>query len=143
MRKSLRIYGTAALLMVLALLSIAGTAQAAYPAHVAAPTGPTAGGPTVPVTHGRLSQLNWQVISGNTVAFHGVTGLRRSYFNPPPNVGSTVAFTTIVYGDGFQSANSSWTVTFVDLARDWFIAEKNDTHTYSGPGPWTANFNNC
>ena len=143
MRKSLRIYGTAVLLMVLAVLSIAGAAQAAYPAHAPAPPGRAASGPNVPVTHGRLSQLNWQVISGNTVAFHAVTGLRRSFFNPPPNVGSTVAFAPIQYGDGFQSANTLFTVTFVDTARDWFIAEKNDTHTYSGPGPWTANFNQC
>ena len=76
MRKSLRIYGTAVLLTVLAVLGVVGGAQAAYPAHVAAPPKPGASSPMVPVTHGRLMQLNWQVISGNTVAFHGVHRIR-------------------------------------------------------------------
>src|SRR5689334_3637591 len=108
MKKYFRFYGTAALLALLTVLSIAGAAQAAYPARLAQPPGPAGrtAPPSSPLTHGRLSQLNWQTVSGNTVTFHAVTGLRRSYFSPPPNVGDTVFFTNILFGDGQQSSST-------------------------------------
>jgi hypothetical protein len=139
---NMRIYRTAGLLVLLLLLSLNGAVGAAFPLTPVAPvTAPAAG--VAPLTHGRLSQLSWTAVSANTAILHAVAGLRRSYFQPPPNLGDSISYTPIVFGDGFQSPNNLFIVTYVDAVRDWFIAEKDATHTYSGPGPWTANFNTC
>src|SRR5689334_10930720 len=112
MKRYLRFYGTAVLLVLLTVLSIAGATQAANPGEPGQPPNPAGRlPPSSPLTHGRLSQLNWQTVSGNTVTFHATAGIRRSFYNPPPNVGDSIAFANIVYGDGFQSPNTNFTVT--------------------------------
>ena len=144
MKKYLRFYGTAALLALLTILSIAGAAQAAYPSRVAQPPNPPGkvAPPRSPETHGRLSQLNWQTVSGNTVTFHATAGIRRSFYNPPPM--SAIASPSPLSPLATAAIlPTRILVTFVDTTHDWVIAEKTDTHTYSSPGPWTANFNNC
>src|SRR5215216_3893576 len=144
MKRYLRFYVTTGLLVLMACVTFMyGTANAAYPpappaARPAAesparlafgaltrPGVPFGSRPASPLTHGRLSQLVWHRVAGNFAAeFHAVAGLRRSYFIPPPNVGDTVVFTTIEFGDGTFSANSNFTATYVDVTNDWFTADK-------------------
>ena len=95
-----------------------------------------------PDSHGRLGQLYWSRTTGNTVEFRAIVGARRSYYTPLPTVGSTVNITPIYYGDG-TSSDSAFLVTFVDVANDYFIAEKVVTHTYAGSGPYTAYLSDC
>ncbi len=145
MKQHLRFYGTAALLVMLMLVSISTAANAARPASEAAPPPPRPSQLPVPPTHDRLGQLNWQTVSGNTARITATAGSRRSYpgFPTPPNVGDVVQFATIVFGDGQQSANQNFVCTFVDLINDWVLLEKVETHTYSNSGPFTASFGTC
>ncbi|HXD21485.1 MAG TPA: MBG domain-containing protein [Vicinamibacterales bacterium] len=46
------------------------------------------------------------------------------------------------FGDG-QSGNANGTVTSVNDAEDWYIADLTVRHTYAGPGPYTATFIGC
>src|SRR5262245_34391437 len=127
MKIHLRLYRLAGLLALLSVFgSLAAGAGAAYPPPLAgsapghqAAAPPAAAGlaPAVPATHGRLSQIHWRRTTGGFAAeIHAVAGLRRSYFTPPPVVGGTVAHTAIIFGDSTQSANTNFTVTFVDVA---------------------------
>ena len=72
--------------------------------------------------------------------------LRRSYYDPPPNVGDTVDLdldARIFFGDGQIPVDSLYQVVAVDITNDWFVATKDVTHQYAGPGPWTADINSC
>ena len=48
----------------------------------------------------------------------------------------------IGFGDG-QSGNATGTVTSVNAAEDWYIADLTVRHTYAGAGPYTASFIGC
>ena len=48
----------------------------------------------------------------------------------------------ISFGDG-QSGNATGTVTSVNTAEDWYIADLTVRHTYAGVGPYTASFVGC
>src|SRR5690242_19444427 len=140
MKKSIRLYGIAALLALLAMVSIGGTVNAARPSSIASPPPPQK---ARPATHDRLGQLNWNTVGTNVAHFVATAGIRRSFYNPPPNVGDSVNFTFLAFGDGFQSSNQLFIVTFVDPVNDWIIARKEETHTYSSSGPFTASFGTC
>lgn len=93
-------------------------------------------------THFRSTQLNWTHVSGTTAKFDSTLGLRRSYFSPLPNVGDTISPVTVYFGDG-TSASPPHTVTSVDEANDWILAEAEFNHTYPAAGPYTAYANTC
>jgi hypothetical protein len=141
MNRYIQRYGLALLLALLTLASVRGAAVA-FPAYPAGPaTAPAAD--AAPLTHGRLSQINWLTTGPNTAQIHVVAGIRRSFYSPPPNIGDSVPYAFINFGDGAHSATSLFIVTYVDVTHDWILAEKNESHTYSGPGPWIADFNDC
>ena len=67
MKRHLRFYGTAALLLVLMLVTLGSAANAARPAsEAAAPPAPGGAKATAPETHDRLGQLNWETVGLNT-----------------------------------------------------------------------------
>src|SRR5690349_17823425 len=103
MKKSIRLYGMAVLLALLTMVSIGGAAQAAQPSNLASPPQPQRFNPQ---THDRLGQLNWNTVGTNTAHFVATAGIRRSFYNPPPNVGDSIQFAAITYGDGFTSDTS-------------------------------------
>src|SRR4051794_17674965 len=109
-----------AILALFIMGSLAGAAGAAPPQAPGSPAGPQ---PARPETHDRLGQIVWETVSGNTVHPEATAGIRRSYYTPQPNVGDSVPFSFISFGDGFQSINSNFVVTFVDAIHDWIIAE--------------------
>src|SRR6266508_656707 len=56
-------------------------------------------------------------------------------------IGSAVSI-SFSFGDG-TSGTATGAVTSVNVADDWFLADLSVTHTYSGPGPYTAFYNSC
>lgn len=93
-------------------------------------------------THFRATSLTWHATATpNEAEFHATLSARRSFYGSPV-VGDSVQMTGVYYGDGF-SDSPTFTVIFVDSANDYFIAEAHFSHTYSSPGPWTAETNSC
>ncbi len=93
-------------------------------------------------SHFRATQLTWHATgTANQVEFHASVSARRSFYGSP-NVGSTIQPVTLDYGDGTSDA-PAFTVTFVDAANDYVIAEAHVTKTYSGLGPWNALITSC
>src|SRR4051812_49218824 len=107
----------------------ASAAFAAMPSNAPKPAAVSA--PSAPETHDRLGQLIWQKTGPTTAQLEATAGIRRSFYNPPPNVGDTIPFASINFGDGSAPSNTSFIVTYVDSVHDWIIAEKEVTHTYA------------
>lgn len=95
-------------------------------------------------SHYRANQLNWHQTTGNTVEFHFTGSWRCTFFFVPcsPSVGDTFSVGGLEPGDG-SFLDLQITVTAVDLANDVVSGESHVTHTYSGPGPWTASHVSC
>src|SRR5215468_10046607 len=108
---SRRLLITLGLLILLVLAGQPGATQAAFPVN-----SPAAPPPAIPETHGRLSELYWSASGPTMATLHGIAGIRRSFFSPPPNVGDSVFYTTLAFGDGGISPNASWIVTYVDAS---------------------------
>jgi hypothetical protein len=124
-----------ALVLALLLLSLAGMPFTAPAGAAPAPQ------KAAPESHDRSGQLSWQRTATNTAEFHATAGIRRSWFGTP-NVGDTVSFEAIYFGDG-ASSDSDFTVEAVNATNDWILVEKTVTHAYAGAGPYTAYFGGC
>ncbi|MES2622143.1 MAG: T9SS type A sorting domain-containing protein [Bacteroidota bacterium] len=95
-------------------------------------------------THFRYGNVTWTRGSGNTVTFYITQAWRRSFaWNTTPLVGGVPVFTgNFFFGDSAQ-APMNVNVTAVNSTENWFYGVATVTHTYSGPGPWTAYFGSC
>lgn len=97
-------------------------------------------------SHYRATQINWQRVSGNEVAFHATASWRCTFFffgsTCSASVGDTFGSDPIDFGDGFTSS-STWTVTAVDVANDVISAEIEEHHTYASTGPYTVQISSC
>ena len=94
-------------------------------------------------SHFRFGHLTWKHVSGNTVEFEHVIGMRNF---APFVVGNTSQLTTVNFGDGSPMFSPTFTVFFVsgsDTQRDWFLARATYTHTYPSPGPFVAADDSC
>ena len=107
---------------------------------------------TAYATHFRGNSISWAPTGiANQVKFNIKFAARRSAFSPLPNVGSAFALSTaggnFVFGDGTVSNGTDviGTVTSVDIAEDWFLADLSVTHTYpaSGSASYVAYWENC
>jgi hypothetical protein len=137
MKQYIRLYGAILLLAWLVATGNGGAAHAAVPATNAA--GPLSGpGAAAPASHQRSGQISWQTVGTNTAQFVTIIGTRRSFYTPLPNVGDSVNYTWIAFGDGQMSSNSLFIVTSVDVVNDVIIAQKTATHTYVSSGPYVA-----
>jgi hypothetical protein len=112
------------------------------------PTDPQAhgdGADGMPGSHFRLTHVNWTRTGTNTAEFTFVYGARTGYyFAPAPAIGSTHTLfdVTFRFGDGTQ-VTPTFTITFVDVANNWFEARATFSKTYAGPGPFVAYWEDC
>ncbi|HEY7789968.1 MAG TPA: MBG domain-containing protein [Vicinamibacterales bacterium] len=99
-------------------------------------------------THFRYGTIQWAAspTAPRTVTFQMQTAWRWDYpwlVGARPAVGTTFnSGYTIALGDG-STAQVMLTVTAVDPADDWMAATTTLTHTYTGDGPYTVQFENC
>lgn len=99
-------------------------------------------------SHYRYGDISWEDVGGNTVEFTVKQGWRTTFFYSSPSepdVGDTVNlgfWANFNFGDG-QSTRMPLTITSVNESEDWFFAEATFTHTYSSPGNYLANYENC
>jgi hypothetical protein len=96
-------------------------------------------------SHYRANQLTWHQTSGNTVEFHVTGSWRCSFFFSAPcsaSIGDTFSVPGVNTGDG-TFLSGQMTVTAVDVVNDVVSGSGHVTHTYSGPGPWTASVSDC
>lgn len=96
-------------------------------------------------SHYRANQLSWHQDTGNTVEFHLTGSWRCTFFFVAPcsaSIGDTFSAGSMTPGDG-SSIFPTMTVTGVDVVNDVVTAEAHISHTYSGPGPWTASVSDC
>jgi hypothetical protein len=137
MKQYIRLYGLICLLASLAGTANGGAARTAVPAMSVAGPQPNSGA-AAPASHQRSGQISWQTVGTNTAQFVTIIGTRRSFYTPLPNVGDSVNYTWIDFGDGQMSSNSLFIVTSVDVVNDVLTAQKTATHTYVSSGPYLA-----
>src|SRR6476646_3835873 len=104
MKQHIRLVGTFVLLALLVAGTNESVAHAAFPPPLAA--APRSGVAVVPATHERSAQIRWQAVGTNTAQVVVTAGMRRSFYTPLPNVGDSIAYAWINFGDGFQSAST-------------------------------------
>lgn len=97
--------------------------------------------PDVGATHGRALQLSWTRTAPDTVDFRFTASFRTSYYGNL-KVGDNVNLGSLRFGDG-SSGSLNATVLQVDTVNDWFIGSADVSHTYTGSGPYTAEFSDC
>lgn len=96
-------------------------------------------------THYRATQITWQQVSGNDVAFHATVSFRCTFFFSSPcsaNVGDQFSGGGLDFGDSSFSS-TLWTVTSVDVVNDVINAELDEQHTYASPGPFNVTMAGC
>lgn len=116
-------------------------------------------------THFRYGQLSWQRITGvgvpaNTVRLDLFAAFRRDGYGGTapdgrPAIGNiiteTIGGTGINFGDGTSTGTLRFLVLNIDPVNNWIYAvalapgtnNQGVLHTYTSPGPWTANVNAC
>jgi hypothetical protein len=98
----------------------------------------------VGASHFRAMQLNWEKTGPRQATFTAILSARWSYSSyGSPAVGAMITESPIYFGDGNQSADSQFQVTFVDQTNDFLIAEKVVIRDYSTDGPFTAYIDSC
>jgi PKD repeat protein len=94
-------------------------------------------------THLRGGNMTWRAVGTNLAEITYTITFRTSFFySTPPAVGTRAGFATVVLGDGWQ-INPWFTITFVDVAEDWFEARAVFQRQYAGPGPYTLSNEIC
>lgn len=97
---------------------------------------------TAGASHNRASQLTWhETGEAGEVEFHLDFAARRGYYGAP-EVGDPISDPQIDFGDG-ETATPELEVTAVDADHDVIYASAEVTHTYAGPGPFTASLTGC
>ncbi|HEU0122432.1 MAG TPA: hypothetical protein VFQ91_18015 [Bryobacteraceae bacterium] len=123
---------------------------------------------TASATHFRYGHLTWSTVSKNpatnqyTAKFQLFAAFRRTGYSGTASDGylkigdvfnEYVGGTTIQFGDGDMTTTLNFYTLNVDPVNNWAYAVALEpgvfdptiplTHTYNGPGPWTARFDTC
>lgn len=136
-------------------------AAAATAALLVGPGAATAPAGTGSHSHGRYFHITWTETGANAVDFTVTSAFRRCGYGGSapdgcPAVGDVISEyiggTYFIYGDGNTTSTLSYKVIAINPGEDWLLGvalepgSSTDTtlsHTYSGPGPWTAGISTC
>lgn len=112
-------------------------------------------------SHGRYFHITWVETGTNSVDFTVNSGFRRCGYSGSapdgcPAVGDVITEyiggTYFIYGDGSYTSTLNYKVIAINPGENWLLGvalepgSSTDTtlsHTYSGPGPWTAGISTC
>lgn len=93
-------------------------------------------------SHFRADQITWHTgANPGDVDFELTVSVRASYFSITA-VGDTFQEGAVDLGDG-ASEMPQFTVTALDSANDVATADASFTHTYTGTGPFSVQYDNC